>query len=147
MVASHPWLFSATGELEQKLRISHCSYRTKQANLTETPGPINHVLKQPRHLWRANPRTPMITCHLYYLIFPIYVVFTARCWALMLCQFDCIPRKILFFLSVEVFFFFFFTSSKIIEITAKLTRNTEQNQITFSAFEPTLLYWTFFFFF
>lgn len=79
MVASHPWLFSATGELEQTLRISRCSYRTKQANFTETPRLINHVPKQLCHLWRANPWTPVINCHLCYLMFPIYVVFTASC--------------------------------------------------------------------
>lgn len=37
MVISHPWLLSAIGELERKLRISHYSRRTKQVSFIETP--------------------------------------------------------------------------------------------------------------
>lgn len=72
MVNSHPWLFSAIGEVEQKLG-------TKQVNSFESPP----VLKQLYHL-RSRLLGPQWLAAIY-LIVPIYVVFTADLWAVLPC--------------------------------------------------------------
>lgn len=84
MVNSHPWLFSAIGEVEQKLG-------TKQVNSFESPP----VLKQLCHL-RSRLLGPQWLAAIYLMV-PIYVVFTADLWAVPPCLKSTGARECLIF--------------------------------------------------